>query len=246
MTQTERKLIEIEIALGREVKKKYKVFFSLLDKEVKKKGLTVFASGESVKEFRKTVVKLMNKAGLNNFSDSLAPFMSNIESVALEELSKDFGQLLSIDDKSLRRAFKSKTNKINSKIFVDQKKFISKKLTIKGAKGITSESGVFQFVKSLTKGSQARVETLVRTSVQTYDNIVVTQKANELGLNKFKYAGTNDSKVRPFGRDKVGKIFTDEEAKKWDNGQISPASETLCGYNCRHRKRYINDSMSKP
>jgi len=87
----------------------------------------------------------------------------------------------------------------------------------------------------------SHLETELNTGVAAFQRTVATQKANDLGLKKFLYEGPDDDVIRPFCEERVGRVFTDEEAKDWDNGQGLPADIFLGGYNCRHRKIYLDD-----
>lgn len=87
----------------------------------------------------------------------------------------------------------------------------------------------------------SHLETELNTGVAAFQRTVSTQKANDLGLKKFLYEGPDDDVIRPFCEERVGQIFTDEEARDWDNGQGLPADIFLGGYNCRHRKIYLDD-----
>lgn len=55
-------------------------------------------------------------------------------------------------------------------------------------------------------------------------------KADDLVL----YVGPKDSKNRPFCAERVGNVYTMEEALSWDNGQGLPAVIYCGGYGCRH------------
>jgi len=69
-------------------------------------------------------------------------------------------------------------------------------------------------------------------------------KAKELGLDKFIYAGTIIETTRDFCADRVGNLYTIEEAQEWNDlewrGKIEGVDVLiqLGGYNCRHYKRY--------
>jgi hypothetical protein len=50
----------------------------------------------------------------------------------------------------------------------------------------------------------------------------------------FAYLGPADTKLRPFCREHVGKVFTRDEIHALDNGQLPDCFLTGGGYNCRH------------
>lgn len=97
------------------------------------------------------------------------------------------------------------------------------------------------FVDGLMAQTVARTKSATTTAVMGYDRAVTTMKAESVGLDKFKYVGQDDSKNRKFCEKRVGNIYSNSDADKWNNGQKEPASIYLGGYNCRHRKVYIVD-----
>jgi hypothetical protein len=50
----------------------------------------------------------------------------------------------------------------------------------------------------------------------------------------FAYMGPADVKLRPFCRERVGKVFTREQIEAMDNGQMPNVFLSGGGYNCRH------------
>ena len=244
MPTVEQSLLAKENILVREMNRKYAEFNRLVKKKIKALGglSRIKVNNEIFREFKKSLPNLMRRSGLSEISFDISKELSGIENIALRDLSEDLNRKLALSNKKdLRKAFLTGTDKQNTLVMRDQSAWFRKKLTMKSLKGISNDSGLNSLIRSLTKKSKAEIHTVVRTSVQGYDNAVVTKKANELGLDTFIYAGAKDSRNRPFCSDRVRKTFTDAEAKEWDNGQGLPADVYLGGYNCRHRKRYIRN-----
>lgn len=85
------------------------------------------------------------------------------------------------------------------------------------------------------------VRTELNTSSNGFNRAVMMRKSKELGITHFRYGGTLVRNTRPFCRERVGRIFSINEIKTWDNGQGLPALTYLGGYNCRHRLDPIVD-----
>ena len=77
-------------------------------------------------------------------------------------------------------------------------------------------------------------ETLANTSLSGFDHAVLQEYAAQANVTRFKYDGVIHPNTRPFCRERVGKIYTIAELDAMDNGQISPVSVYLGGFNCTH------------
>jgi hypothetical protein len=78
--------------------------------------------------------------------------------------------------------------------------------------------------------TQAR--TLYDTTVNVFGRQVEAMKAKDGDV--FAYMGPADVKLRPFCRERVGKVFTREQIDAMDNGQLPQPFLTGGGHNCRH------------
>ncbi len=243
MTKTEKALLAREIEVNRKVRAAYREFNRLARKELDKLGglKAVQESSAKFKQFKRSIPRLMKRAGIDKVLFNVSDILPKIESISLAEMSGDIGRIVGKirDSVGLRKKLLNGTNKANNQILRDQLATTNKKLTEKAFKSLNSKNDFNKMVKSIGAKSKAELQTVVSTSVQGYDNMVVTEKANELGLDRFKYAGVDDSLNRPFCAERVGKIYTDKQAEKWDNGTSLPAKDFLGSWNCRHRKRYI-------
>lgn len=75
----------------------------------------------------------------------------------------------------------------------------------------------------------------LNTSLAGFSRTLTIYKAEEIGIERFRYVGPLDKVTREFCRTKVGNIYARDEIMQWDNEQGLPASIYLGGYNCRHR-----------
>jgi hypothetical protein len=90
----------------------------------------------------------------------------------------------------------------------------------------------------------AYMETEVATTLMAYQRIVHMEKAKKAGINKFIYVGPDDKITRPFCKEHVDNIYTEEQIAEMDNEQNLPVSVYCGGYNCRHHWRPISDELA--
>lgn len=96
-------------------------------------------------------------------------------------------------------------------------------------------------------GLQRHYRTFAYDTYQQVDRSTQNQFAKELGLKAFVYAGTVVKATRDFCKRRVGKVFTVEEAEKWENKRwqgknrdYNPLTD-LGGYNCLHQADFISN-----
>jgi hypothetical protein len=93
-------------------------------------------------------------------------------------------------------------------------------------------------------------ERFTRDIFQQFDRSVQLQLAQELGLKHFIYAGTIMKKTRDFCEERNNKIYTIEEAQKWNQknwkGKIPDVNFFIQagGYNCRHHLNFISEEIA--
>ena len=234
------KFDDIHNELMTAIDKKLEKFISLLKRELNIDLDKL--SAEDLKKIRRSLSRLVKKTGLDSLGIEIEEFFILVEKestrmlasstkISIEELNKkiiDYAETIA----------ETGLEKDIDKITDDLKKTARKKLTVKNLKGMTKEQ-VGEDIESLFALPKARFETATRTAVMGYDRLVTTQKANFVGLNKFRWMGQLDSRTTDFCRARHNKIFTDAEAKQWRNGMKEPADVYGHGYNCRYRKVYI-------
>lgn len=102
-----------------------------------------------------------------------------------------------------------------------------------------------ELTETATPRTISNIKTELNTSTIAFSRAITQKKANDLGLTHYLYVGPNDKITRPFCKARVGKVFTWEEIKKWDNGQGLPATIYCGGYNCRHDLRPITEERAR-
>jgi len=85
----------------------------------------------------------------------------------------------------------------------------------------------------------AQVEAELNTNMSAFNQAVLNDKAEELGIETFVYSGPNDDVTRDFCRDLLeqNKLWAREdiEAMQNDTNGKLPVMETGGGWNCRHQ-----------
>jgi hypothetical protein len=80
----------------------------------------------------------------------------------------------------------------------------------------------------------SQVRTLYDTMTSTFGRQVEALKSTGEPDELFAYLGPVDSKMRPFCKERIGRIYTRAEIDAMDNGQLPNVFMTAGGYNCRH------------
>lgn len=80
----------------------------------------------------------------------------------------------------------------------------------------------------------SNIKTEVSTTIAGFQRSIQQKKSQDVGIELFLYLGPDDDVTRPFCEERVGKVFSSNEIREWDNGQGLPADIYLGGYNCRH------------
>lgn len=86
---------------------------------------------------------------------------------------------------------------------------------------------------------------------QQFDRVSNITLANAAGLTHFMYAGTAVDDSRLFCLERLNRVYTEAEGRKWDGqewrGKIPnvPALQQLGGYNCRHTLMYLSEELAK-
>jgi hypothetical protein len=103
------------------------------------------------------------------------------------------------------------------------------------AQGLFAQRKVVDLLTDLADAvdvEESRLRTLYDTTVSIFGRQVEAMKAGPDDV--YAYVGPIDTKLRPFCRAHVGKVYTRDEIDALDNGQLPNTFLTGGGYNCRH------------
>ncbi len=82
--------------------------------------------------------------------------------------------------------------------------------------------------------ARGQVYTLANTAVAQFDNASMFEFAKQAGTKYYEYSGMLNPNTRDFCRKHLGKIYSEEEILKMDNGQGLSVMSACGGYNCTH------------
>lgn len=105
------------------------------------------------------------------------------------------------------------------------------------AQGLFSQRPIAHILDDLAEAldlGEAKARTLYDTSVSVFTRQVEAMKASGEDDEPFVYVGPVDGVMRPFCRERVGKVYTRAAIEAMDNGQIPNIFLTGGGWNCRH------------
>ena len=87
--------------------------------------------------------------------------------------------------------------------------------------------------------------TEINTKISMFGRAVTASIAEEAGLNLYLYTGPDDGLTRKFCSPLVGKVVSESQMKKLNNGQGLPVRTGGGGYNCRHSWSPISKGFMK-
>jgi hypothetical protein len=103
------------------------------------------------------------------------------------------------------------------------------------AQGLFSQRPINDLLDDLATSidvEMSEARTLYDTTVNVFGRQVEAMKSKPEDV--FAYMGPADVKLRPFCRERVGKVFTREQIEAMDNGQMPNVFLSGGGYSCRH------------
>lgn len=175
----------------------------------------------------------------------------------------------------VQKAYQNSFDNILTRLGYDGKKFVKggflhdltrvadpiRRIKAETVKAIATGSSYKDFVDQIdifVQGQEDKagiVESHFRTNAydtfQMVDRSISLGMAKKLGMTKFVYSGTEMETTRDFCKDKIGKVFTIEQAEKWKNEEWQGKPKTnydplldMGGYNCTHVPDWITDEMA--
>jgi hypothetical protein len=87
--------------------------------------------------------------------------------------------------------------------------------------------------------------TEINTKISMFGRSVTASIAEEAGLTLYLYTGPDDGLTRKFCSPLVGKVVSESQMKKLNNGQGLPVRTGGGGYNCRHSWSPISKGFMK-
>ncbi len=102
------------------------------------------------------------------------------------------------------------------------------------AQGLVSRTDIEELIFQYADGKAHYARTNARLIVSTYNRIGRDQIRESAGLKHGYYYGDARANTRPFCLERIGNIYTLDEIKSMDNGQLAPVQIYAGGWNCIH------------
>lgn len=219
----------------------------------------------SLKNYLDTVIKTINTQlgkdllNLTNFSYKYFLAYPDLAEQAVNSARESLtfiNQAIGIDQNGeiIKNSYLDKLGNI------EEVKIKIKKYTQSSIAGRKSYNGFLSGIRQIVEGTKEREGILNKyyrqyafDSFNQTDASVNLHYANSLGMKSFIYAGYLIDTSREFCRKRAGKTFTIEETKKWKNDPTLVYTNKASynplidrgGYNCRHRIRYITETLAE-
>lgn len=110
--------------------------------------------------------------------------------------------------------------------------------------GVIGSRGVADLVDDLEDAldvTKRQARTIYDTSISTFGRAARQIHSTGDPDEQFFYAGPADGAVRPFCRERVGRVFTRQQISQMRNGQLPNVMMTGGGFNCRHQWEPVSD-----
>ncbi len=104
--------------------------------------------------------------------------------------------------------------------------------------GLYSQRKPIDIIEDLADALDSEISeaaTLYDTATSVFGRQVEALKSDDDPEALFSYMGPVDTKIRPFCKQHVGKVYSRSEIDGMDNGQLPNVFLTGGGYNCRHQ-----------
>lgn len=103
------------------------------------------------------------------------------------------------------------------------------------AAGTSSLGELAELIGATSDKAAAHAYTLAETGAGQYFATLSDRKYNQAGIDRFRYDGPRDKLIRPFCRQRIGKVYTRPQIARMSNGQIPNVMVSRGGFNCRHQ-----------
>ena len=187
------------------------------------------ASGKSVKQINSDVEKYLKKARvLNKWKEEK---LNDLQNTAKKQAKFMFSSTALPDTRKATSKLLENANNEFAAVGDSLPKGLGK--TIKRAidKGY-SASKLESMISQRLNGAEYIARTISNTSLRAFDRRSVIQKALESEISHFRYTGP--ATERKFCLKHLNKVYSIEQIRQLDNGQINPVEDYGGGFNCHH------------
>jgi len=237
--QSKRDILKAEITLEKTIEKSLSRSKAQLIKTVK----------EVLKGGRGQYLLALSPADLKSFllRNGLADAVSVFETSQLNitnyvnEMVRAYEPQFNISSSSILPSILSRTSESLFDDLIIQQTSRSLKDAVYNSSIIGSDIAIKQMEDELDSSTGKQVSE-ARTKISQYSRSIISEAATIAGLQHYIYTGPRDGITRPFCKELVGKVLTEDQIKKLGNGSSLINGG---GFNCRHSWSPISKSYLK-
>jgi len=234
-------------------------------------------NGELIEDYYNYSLLTKLNSFMDEFYDTFEVYpLKNIAKRFLQTVtySSEYYRTMGVSREALER-IKNKLNYLSARIGIDkdgnlikggflynigQVPQLRQMMTDLVIENISKQSNSTEFLRAMKKlirgskdvngGLTRYLRQYIHDTMWQISRAVDKNYAEELNLNYAYYVGTAIDKTRDFCLARIGKLFTREEIKSWENetwaGKIEGGDIfiDLGGYNCRHRLGWVTDEKA--
>ena len=199
------------------------------------------------KVLQKTDLEVINQLkflSFSGFEDIANTFLDTISNEVYQSalIGKPFNEMVKNISGAINGIYqRSNENDINRLVdFIEKNRYSSNKAILErvniAKSTLASKYGADILGNNMRKYSSQ----IAHDSVMQFDGKFTKYKGDQLGVKQYKYSGTRIDTTRDFCARNIGRVFTDEEARRlWENDRWKGKSGSdpfvdRGGYRCRH------------
>jgi hypothetical protein len=200
--------------------------------EAKNGSVSALARAVRAGRLRKQILTALEAAGYSRLADTATSFRFD-RVIAQVERIRGAAQLAAFTSSDMTRILALK--QLAQMDVLQQGEFIAAAVWRTFTRGLFSQrplNGILDDLATTLDVEQSEARTLYDTTVNVFGRQVEAVKSTPSDV--YAFMGPADVKLRPFCRERVGKVYTRQDIDAMDNGQLPNVFLTGGGYNCRH------------
>jgi len=199
------------------------------------------------KVLQKTDLEIINQLkflSFSGFEDIANTFLDTISNEVYQSalIGKPFNEMVKNISGAINGIYqRSNENDINRLVdFIEKNRYSSNKAILERVNSAKSTLASKYGADILGNNMRKYSSQIAHDSVMQFDGKFTKYKGDQLGIKQYKYSGTRIDTTRDFCARNIGKVFTDEEARRlWENNSWKGKSGSdpfidRGGYRCRH------------
>jgi hypothetical protein len=200
--------------------------------DAQKGSVSALARAVRAGRLRKQILTALEASGYSRLADTSTAFRFD-RIIAQVERLRGAAQLARFTSADMTRIVALK--QLAQMDILQQGEFIAASVWRTFTRGLFSQrplTGILDDLATTLDIEQSEARTLYDTTVNVFGRQVEAVKSTPSDV--YAFMGPADVKLRPFCRERVGKVYTREQIDAMDNKQLPNVFLTGGGYNCRH------------